>query len=268
MINHLTTTAVFTASILAAAPAIADIQFHNVLTGAGAHGWAQSGGMQDNDPQQSLGNDFANGMHHALSHAQAGAEAMASCHSASELTREGSTILLWGYASANTYAEGQGIAKVQDAHAGSQLQFTIDRETRIDLRSCRIWESASPLGQSICVLKERHGDILFRHDLLDPQDCREFSVVLEPGTYEVNAHAQLWSTNEGAGSIDEWAEIDVKFALEELTIMGDVDNDGDVDGADLAKFLGSWGYDNPDTDFNGDGTVDGQDLAILLGNWS
>ena len=112
------------------------------------------------------------------------------------------------------------------------------------------------------------GDIIFRHDLLDPEDCMEFSMVLPAGTYELIAHAHLWSTNEGAGSIDEWAEIDVKFALNELVIVGDVDNDGDVDGADLAKFLGSWGYPSPDTDFNGDGTVDGQDLAILLANWT
>ena len=54
-------------------------------------------------------------------------------------------------------------------------------------------------------------------------------MVLGPGTYEVNAHAQLWNTNEGAGQIDEWAEIDVKFTLEEIVIQGDVDGDGDED---------------------------------------
>ena len=268
MMNQITTTSLIALGLCTATHAIPDVQFHDILTGSGAHAHAQAGAQQESDPQLSRGNDFANGSHHALSYAQAGDKAMAQCHSASELIREENTIWLWGYATSNTYATGEGIARIQDADAGGQLQFTLDRNTRFDLRSCRIWESDSPLGQAICVVNEVHGDIIFRHDLHDPEDCLEFSVVLSPGTYQINAHAQLWSTNEGAGSNDEWAEIDVKFALEEIWIAGDVDNDGDVDGHDLAKFLGSWGYDNPDTDFNGDGTVDGQDLAILLANWS
>ena len=268
MMNQLTGTALIAFTICAATHAIPDVQFHNVLTGSGAHSHAEAGGIQDSDPQESRGNNFADGSHHAVSHAQGGDKPMSSCQAASELIRGGNMILIWGYATSNTYAEGEGIARVQDTAGGAQLQFTLDRDTRLDLRSCRIWESESPLGQAICVLSKLHGDILFRHDLLDPNECSEFSVVLEPGTYQVNAHAQLWSTNEGAGFVDEWAEIDVKFTLEELELLGDLDNDGDVDGADLAKFLGSWGYDNHDTDFNGDGIVDGKDLALLLANWT
>ena len=51
----------------------------------------------------------------------------------------------------------------------------------------------------------------------------------------------------------------------------DFDNDGDVDAADLAMLLGSWGpcadcQDCP-ADLDGDCTVGAADLAILLGNW-
>jgi len=47
----------------------------------------------------------------------------------------------------------------------------------------------------------------------------------------------------------------------------DVDRDGDVDGADLAMLLGSWGSNDGVADLTGDGVVGGDDLAILLGAW-
>ena len=48
---------------------------------------------------------------------------------------------------------------------------------------------------------------------------------------------------------------------------GDLDGDGDVDGADLAALLGDWGAGASAADFNNDGNVDGADLATLLGAW-
>jgi hypothetical protein len=51
----------------------------------------------------------------------------------------------------------------------------------------------------------------------------------------------------------------------------DLDNDGDVDAADLAILLGNWGScafcGNCPADLDGDCTVGAADLAILLGNW-
>ena len=46
---------------------------------------------------------------------------------------------------------------------------------------------------------------------------------------------------------------------------GDYDNNGVVDGADLATLLNSWG--TAAADINNDGTTDGADLAVLLNNW-
>ncbi len=52
----------------------------------------------------------------------------------------------------------------------------------------------------------------------------------------------------------------------------DLDGDGDVDAADLAQLLGSWGPAEPcppfdPADLNQDCAVGASDLAILLGNW-
>lgn len=50
-------------------------------------------------------------------------------------------------------------------------------------------------------------------------------------------------------------------------VIGDLNRDGAVDGADLAILLGSWGPAGGVGDLTGDGVVDGADLAVLLGAW-
>lgn len=49
-------------------------------------------------------------------------------------------------------------------------------------------------------------------------------------------------------------------------VLGDLDGDCNVDGADLGILLGAWG--DGGADLNGDGTTDASDLGILLGAWS
>lgn len=51
----------------------------------------------------------------------------------------------------------------------------------------------------------------------------------------------------------------------ERSILGDLNGDGCVDGADLAIVLGCWG--GACGDLNGDGNSDGADLATVLGAW-
>ena len=48
-------------------------------------------------------------------------------------------------------------------------------------------------------------------------------------------------------------------------LPADLDNDGDVDGGDLAILIGGWG--GPSGDVDGDGTTTGADMALLLGSW-
>lgn len=49
---------------------------------------------------------------------------------------------------------------------------------------------------------------------------------------------------------------------------GDLDLDGDVDGADLSVLLGSWGPGPSDYDLDGDDVVNGADLAKVLAGWA
>jgi hypothetical protein len=48
--------------------------------------------------------------------------------------------------------------------------------------------------------------------------------------------------------------------------MGDLNNDGIVNGADLGLMLSGWGRPGL-SDINGDGTTDGADLGLLLSHW-
>jgi hypothetical protein len=63
-------------------------------------------------------------------------------------------------------------------------------------------------------------------------------------------------------------EVDAVVAVRP-TLRGDLDGNGQVDGADLGLMLGAWGT-CPDcaADLDADGQVDGTDLGILLGSWS
>jgi hypothetical protein len=51
--------------------------------------------------------------------------------------------------------------------------------------------------------------------------------------------------------------------------LGDVNFDGQVNGADISVLLGFWGLNGKPVaaDITQDGLVDGADLAVLLGNW-
>ncbi|MGA1044701.1 MAG: GC-type dockerin domain-anchored protein, partial [Phycisphaerales bacterium] len=51
-------------------------------------------------------------------------------------------------------------------------------------------------------------------------------------------------------------------------IIGDLNLDGVVNGADLTILLSAWGTSDPVADLNGDGTVNGADLTIQLSNWT
>jgi hypothetical protein len=62
-----------------------------------------------------------------------------------------------------------------------------------------------------------------------------------------------------------WDALCVQEARANCFTAGDLDFDGDVDAADLALLLGSWG--TPAGDVDGNGTTDAADLAVLLANW-
>ena len=50
--------------------------------------------------------------------------------------------------------------------------------------------------------------------------------------------------------------------------MGDINQDCDVNGQDLAEVLARWGFQgDSDADVDGDGSIGGTDLAFVLANW-
>jgi hypothetical protein len=74
--------------------------------------------------------------------------------------------------------------------------------------------------------------------------------------------------NDGAETQDT-REDDAVTEAEEICV-GDLNGDGEVNGADLGLILGAWGpcTATPCTgDLNGDGNVNGADLGLILGAW-
>lgn len=69
---------------------------------------------------------------------------------------------------------------------------------------------------------------------------------------------------DSVASIDTIARINLGPVAPPCT--ADVNNDGTVNGGDLASVLAQWGTSG-DADVDGSGTVDGVDLAIVLGGW-
>ena len=49
--------------------------------------------------------------------------------------------------------------------------------------------------------------------------------------------------------------------------VGDINGDGEVDGADMAYVLGYWGTDEALPDLNDDGLVDAADLGLVVAAW-
>ncbi len=74
----------------------------------------------------------------------------------------------------------------------------------------------------------------------------------------------------GSGSVVEAAVDDVRvFAsgCAESPCVGDLNGDGQVNGADVGLMLAAWGSSDPAADLTADGLVNGADLGLLLGGW-
>ena len=100
--------------------------------------------------------------------------------------------------------------------------------------------------------------------------------------HTINAENNWWGSPDEPGTggsvgvsgyvdYDPWLLSEPDVCLPE--VLGDLDDDGDVDLADLAALLAAYGtcvgdpgY-NPDADLDGDGCVDLADLAALLSNY-
>ncbi len=79
--------------------------------------------------------------------------------------------------------------------------------------------------------------------------------------FDVQAHYTLPSPFVQDGQL-----LALKVALP--SVLGDLNGDGEVDGADLGLLLAAWESSEEAADLNNDGTVDGADLGLLLANWT
>lgn len=52
------------------------------------------------------------------------------------------------------------------------------------------------------------------------------------------------------------------------SLLGDINGDGSVDGADISILFGNWGISNGPADLTHDGFVDGADFSIVFGHWT
>jgi hypothetical protein len=81
----------------------------------------------------------------------------------------------------------------------------------------------------------------------------------------VPGKAYVWSVGYGSNRFSDTVSVKV---VDIIPCPADLNGDGQVDGADLAILLGSWGpCPDCNADFDLSGMVDGADLAVLLGAW-
>lgn len=116
------------------------------------------------------------------------------------------------------------------------------------------WDHATLWNGSAASAVDLHGVLSADYTVSEAADLEvraDGSIVVVGSAYNAVAgrwEAMLWTSGPDA-------------------LLGDLDGDGDVDGADLAVLLGAWGTSNPAADLDDDGVVAGADLAILLGAW-
>jgi hypothetical protein len=92
------------------------------------------------------------------------------------------------------------------------------------------------------------------------------SFLPSPGPFRIRFRAR----DLGTGSVVEAGVDDVRVERIGCSYApGDINRDGQVDGADLGLLLADWGSDAlPAADINRDGNVDGSDLGLLLSDWT
>jgi hypothetical protein len=125
------------------------------------------------------------------------------------------------------------------------------------------WVTASVVTADI----DEDGDI----DTADANWSVRSFYISEIVTPSANVQVRFRASDSPNNSVTE-AGVD-EFTIEEVicedapACTGDINNDGFVDGNDLAVLLGAWETADPGADLDGSGNVDGADLATILGYW-
>jgi len=100
--------------------------------------------------------------------------------------------------------------------------------------------------------------------------CAEADACLPPGVYNVFVAPLDSYPSCGFSSSEYTAQLTVfPEGGPCVPLVGDIDRDGAVSGADLTQVLISWGAVDPGScDLNGDQLVDGADIGLLLAAWT
>jgi hypothetical protein len=264
-------TLVLTLAAASSAIAMPNPQVDDLIVSSGSLVTARDNafGQVDWDDDLGVGFQWADANQSSVANASVPSGAAGHAHGASEAQETAHGFKVWAYSYGSSYAEQDQEVEF-DASGGGQFGFDLQRPTRVTGYACT-WENApESRGQTRAILWGNTDQGFVRpldHMAGGAQDCINFQFVLEPGAYEFNINSWILVTNDGDGQNDSWSESEAELKFEELA-HPDVDFDGDVDGSDLAKFLGAWGTDMWEHDFNEDGIVDGGDLTILLGMWT
>lgn len=91
-----------------------------------------------------------------------------------------------------------------------------------------------------------------------PEGETEATFTIETGVVTTSQYVEIWAV----------VEDQIRTTTLTVTILGDIDGDGTVNGADLAELLARWNSDDELADMNGDGVVNGADIADLLSNFN
>ncbi len=140
---------------------------------------------------------------------------------------------------------------------------------------CRYWYSndtgASPNEDSMPIEARLDGGPWFTLETVSTSAAAwrtgEWSVATNgASTLEI----RFVASDLGSGSVVEAAIDDVRVYAAGCTdspCIGDLNGDGQVNGADVGLMLAAWGSGDPTADLTGDGLVNGADLGLLLGGW-
>ncbi|MCH2162025.1 MAG: C25 family cysteine peptidase [Phycisphaerales bacterium] len=148
--------------------------------------------------------------------------------------------------------------------------------------SMRVWNSAP----TALVMSAPDGITLDEAFAVQVTDAKGLPVVgaVVAASDHGDVHATAWTNADGVATLNVRDCLKPVISLRAWTpmanttdartdlpissaILGDVNGDGQVNGADLGMMLSAWGSGNDACDLNNDGIVNGADLGLLLAQW-
>jgi hypothetical protein len=117
------------------------------------------------------------------------------------------------------------------------------------------------------------GDVTAWHDIVALTDPGATSAEWTPTGTSTTCKVHVRSSYDGGTSFGLWDESDGTFTIESSGLVGDLDNDGDVDLGDLGILLAAYGSCTGDhnysevADIDNSGCVDLADLGFLLAHY-